>query len=107
MWGGYENSEVAAYRSFVKNGGRLLLVEAFVRDGEADNDSVAGQFGVRFEGAVFEPGMYGSSGDTFMRGLDDLVFRNGSIVVKYPKSTQPLAYVSKDRLVMGTFRYGR
>lgn len=104
LFGGYENSEVAAYQRFVKNGGRLLLVEGYVRDVEADNDSVARQFGVRFEGIVSEPTM---PGDTFMRGVGAVMFQIGSIVVRYPKSTQPLSYLNNDRLVMGTFRYGR
>lgn len=101
---GYETSEVAAYRSFVGNGGRLLLVQGYVRDGEAENDAVARRFGVRFEGMISEPTMRGYAS---MRGVDDVVFQIGSIVVKYPKSTRPLAYLGNDRLVMGTFRHGR
>jgi len=107
LFGVYENSEVVAYQRFVRNGGSLLLVEGFVRDREADNDSVARQFGVRFEGMVDEPAMHGTFADTFMRGVGDVAFQNGSIVVKYPRFTQPLAYVSNERLVMGTVRYGR
>jgi hypothetical protein len=107
LFGGYEDSEVAAYQSFVKSGGRLLLIEGYVRDGEANKDSVARLFGVRFEGVVNEPMIDRVVAGTFMQGIDLLGFQIGSIVVAYPKSTQPLAYLSKDRLVMGTFRYGR
>lgn len=107
LFGGYEDSEVAAYQRFVKNGGRLLLVEGYVRDGEANNDSVARLFGVRFAGVVDEPVMVRAVAGTFLQGIDDLGFQIGSIVVAYPKPTQPLAYLSNDRLVMGTFRYGR
>jgi len=104
---GYEDSDVAAYQRFVKNGGRLLLIEGYVRDEEANKDSVARLFGVRFEGVVREPVIDRVVAGTVMQGIGHLGFQIGSIVVAYPKSTQPLAYLSNDRLVMGTFRFGR
>jgi len=107
LFGKYDESEVAAYREFVTNGGRLLLVEGFVREGEADNDSVAREFGVRFEGVVSGQVFRGTSAGAFTLNFDEVSYQIGSVVVKSPAATQPVAYLNDGRLTMGVFRYGR
>jgi len=104
-WGGYDASEVMAYREFVRNGGRLLLLEGYVRDAESENDAVARQFGIHFQGMVEAAAMRGAKGAS--RDYNSTVYRIGSIVDQYPQATRPLARLDDGRLVMGTFRFGR
>lgn len=106
LFGTYTDSEVEAYREFVRKGGSLLLVQAFVRDDEKEHDSVARAFGVRFEGKAEADLM--QSADAYSSDFNNTVYQIGSIVALYPKSTRPLAYLEgSDRLVMGMFRFGR
>lgn len=105
QFGTYLQTEVDAYREFVRKGGSLLLVRGYVRQNEAENDSVAKQFGLRFEGVIEAAVMHSAA--AYRKDFDDTVYRIGSIVVRYPKSTRPLAYLDHDRLVMGMFRFGR
>jgi hypothetical protein len=106
-WGTYERSEVAAYREFVRNGGRLLLLQGYVRDEQVENDAVAEQFGVRFEGIVSGHVFRAANAGAFTLDFIEVSYQIGSVVVKSPKSTQPLAYLNDGRLAMGVFRYGR
>jgi hypothetical protein len=105
FYGRYAESEVAAYREYVQRGGRLLLIQAFVREDEAKNDTVAQQFGIRFEGMIETAVMQGAGVSN--KDFNETLFRIGSVVVKYPESTQPLAQLADGRLVMGMARYGR
>ena len=90
LLGKYDESEVAAYREFVTNGGRLLLVEGFVRDCEADNDSVAREFGVRFEGVISGQVFRGTSAGALTLNFNEVSYQIGRVVVKSPAATQPV-----------------
>jgi hypothetical protein len=103
-WGGYDASEVMAYREFVRNGGRLLILQGYVRDAEAENDGVARQFGIHFQGMVEADEMRRAKGVS--PDYNSTVYRIGSIVDQYPQATRPLARIDDGRLVMGTFRFG-
>jgi hypothetical protein len=105
QFGTYLRTEVDAYREFVRKGGSLLLVTGYVRENEAGNDSVAKEFGLRFEGVIEAAVMHSAA--AYLKAFDDTIYRIGSIAVRYPKSTRPLAYLDHDRLVMGRFRFGR
>ena len=105
QYGTYMQTEVDAYREFVRKGGSLLLVTGFVRENEGENDSVAKQFGLRFEGVIEAAVMHSAA--AYRKDFDETIYQIGSIVVRYPKSTQPLAQLDHDRLVMGMFRFGR
>jgi uncharacterized protein DUF4350 len=107
QWGEYERSEIAAYREFVRRGGRLLLAEGYVRDEEVDSDTVASEFGVRFEGMISGQGFRAANAGAFKLDFIEVSYQIGSVVVKFPKSTQPLAYLNDGRLAMGVFPYGR
>lgn len=105
FYGGYAESEVAAYREYMQSGGRLLLIQGYVRENEARNDTVAQQLGVRFEGVVETAVMQGAGESN--KDFNEALFRIGSVVVLYPYSTRRLAQLADGRLVMGMAMYGR
>ena len=107
VWGTYDQSEVSAYREFVRNGGRLLLVEGFVRENEAANDTVAEVFGLRFEGVISGYGFRVAEAGALKLDFNEVGYQIGSVVVRSPVNTQPLAHLNDGRLAMGMFRYGR
>lgn len=105
FFGGYAESEVAAYREYLERGGRLLLIQGYVRENEAQSDTVAQQLGVRFEGVVETAVMQGAGESN--KDFNEALFRIGSVVVMYPYSTRRLAQLADGRLVMGMAMYGR
>ena len=88
------------------NGGKLLLVNGFVREGEADRDLVAREFSIRFEGTIQATQIKRWGIHRLTKGLKPLPFNIGSIVTRSPEATVPLAYLDNDELVMGIVPYG-
>jgi hypothetical protein len=103
----YDREEAVAYKKFVKNGGRLLLTNGYVREGEEDQDLVARAFGIRFKGTVEAREIKRWGVHRLTNGLKPLPFHVGSIVTRSPKATVPLAYLDNKRLVMGIVPYGK
>lgn len=103
----YNREEALVYKEFVTNGGKLLLVKGYVRQGEEDRDLVAMEFGIRFEGAIKTPEIKRWSIHRLTKGLKPLPFKTGSVVTQSPKETVPIAYLDNEQLVMGLVPCGK
>ena len=107
LYGKYQPSDVRAYREYVADGGNVLLLRGFVRDGAENHDLVAREFGVVFSNTVRTESITRWAKHSLTMDLDLLPYNIGSVVTESPKATVPLAYLDKNRLVMGIVERGK
>jgi thiol-disulfide isomerase/thioredoxin len=103
--GSYQPSEVDAYRDFVSNGGSVLLLQGFVRQGDEEQDAVARAFGVRFAETVRAARITRWAPSPFSGLLSR--YGVGSIIAVSPASAVPLAYLDNGKTVMGAVQLGK
>lgn len=91
--GYYTASEILAYRDYVEDGGRLLLLDGHKR--YCPLDAVGQSFGVRFEGITRGPQLLMFVADPITAGLADgvLYYQVGSGLVEFPPDAKILAYL--------------
>jgi hypothetical protein len=94
--GYYTASELSAYRRFVEEGGRLLLLDDHKR--HCPTDDVGRSFGLRFEGITRGRQELTFVSDPITEGLEDggLAFAAGSGLVQIPAEAKVLAYLDED-----------
>jgi hypothetical protein len=106
LFGEYRASEVRAYRDYVTNGGSVLLLRGFVRDGRGNSDAVATAFGIKFSSTVRARFITRWAKHPLVENLDLLPYNIGSVVTQSPEGSVHLAYLNDDRPVMGLLSLG-
>ncbi len=94
-FGSYAESEVLAYRRYVEEGGRLLLLDDHKR--YAPLDAVGFSFGLLFAGITRGDQVLKFVSDPITEGLEDgrFSFLAGSGLVEYPPEAKILAYLDE------------
>jgi hypothetical protein len=107
----HTQGEVEAYKEFVRQGRRLLIMAGPRSD--LRPDPLADAFGLRFENAVSEALIDRWAAHPAARELPPLPFRVGCVVTECPDSATPLAWLSAEpssptsgALVIGALPFG-
>ncbi len=101
----YSPQEVTAYKNYVENGGRVLLVYAAPVKGPPD--AVAETFGIRVGQRAETPFIKKWANDPITVGLKDVPFTCGSVISVYPKTAIQLGMMANGQSVFGVVEVGK
>jgi len=92
----YNTDEIDAYRTYVRNGGKLLLLADYVRPGE--KDSLSASFGLIFAGTTRGQASIICKfiDHPITQGVSSIPYIVGSGLIKYPPEAQIVGWLSQN-----------
>jgi hypothetical protein len=105
-WGTYEPTEVEAYQRFAHNGGKVLLIQGFIRKDAPIHDDVANTFGITFDGEYRTKTFVQLADHPLTRELALPTYQTGSAITRMPPEALPLAFIENAMPVMGRTKVG-